>query len=75
MSKTGIAKKILIFSFGLLTLISPPLLLPEEKNQSHKDAFMEFLGQMPTFMDEFQRGTYKAFYFEILPQLKNRMQK
>ena len=27
----GMAKKILIFSFGLLILISPPLLLPQEK--------------------------------------------
>jgi len=34
----------------------------EDKENTKNMAFMEFLGQMPTFMDEYHKGTYEAYY-------------
>jgi hypothetical protein len=34
----------------------------ENKENVKDSAFREFLGQMPSFMDEYQRGTYEAYY-------------
>jgi len=33
-----------------------------DKDKGKDKAFMEFLGQMPTFMDEYRKGTYEAYY-------------